>query len=147
MDTFTQAYVECLLWSTTAHGDEIPEDSDRSFQDLNYDASDLSPETLAQVSKDCSAFQSDNALDLALVTSTPEPDTYSAQRAVRPLSGWTMARMGHDFWLTREGHGAGFWDEYYGADKDLVDAFKRLTDASRPYGSFDLYLCNGKVCS
>jgi hypothetical protein len=26
------------------------------------------------------------------------------------LPGWTASQAGHDFWLTRNGHGAGFWD-------------------------------------
>jgi len=26
------------------------------------------------------------------------------------LEEWTDEEIGHDFWLTRQGHGAGFWD-------------------------------------
>lgn len=26
------------------------------------------------------------------------------------LNGWDDEQIGHDFWLTRNGHGAGFWD-------------------------------------
>lgn len=34
------------------------------------------------------------------------------------LSQYDPAQVGHDLWLTRNGHGAGFWDrpEIYGAD-------------------------------
>jgi len=30
------------------------------------------------------------------------------------LTGRTMEQAGHDFWLTRQGHGAGFWDRGLG---------------------------------
>lgn len=43
------------------------------------------------------------------------------------------ARCGHDFWLTRNGHGSGFWDRGYGAAGD------RLSDAARAYGVAELY--------
>lgn len=31
------------------------------------------------------------------------------------LTTQTIAQIGHDFWLTRNGHGAGFWDRDLGA--------------------------------
>jgi hypothetical protein len=38
------------------------------------------------------------------------------------LSKFDPAQIGHDLWLTRNGHGAGFWDrpEIYGADNARV---------------------------
>lgn len=38
------------------------------------------------------------------------------------LSQFDPAQIGHDLWLTRNGHGAGFWDrpEIYGADNARV---------------------------
>lgn len=41
---------------------------------------------------------------------------------------------GHDFWLTRNGHGAGFWD------RGLGELGERLTQASKAHGSSDLYI-------
>lgn len=41
--------------------------------------------------------------------------------------------VGHDFWLTRNGHGTGFWDRGYG---DLGD---RLSAAAKVYGSSHLW--------
>lgn len=38
-------------------------------------------------------------------------------------------QIGIDFALTRNGHGAGFWD------RGLGDIGERLTEASKPYGS------------
>jgi hypothetical protein len=45
-----------------------------------------------------------------------------------------LEAFGHDFWLTRNGHGAGFWDRGLGALGD------RLTDASKPYGEVNLWV-------
>ena len=42
--------------------------------------------------------------------------------------------IGHDFYLTRNGHGVGFWDRGYGELGNM------LTDAAQEFGSFDLYL-------
>lgn len=44
------------------------------------------------------------------------------------------SQNGHDFWLTRNGHGAGFWDRGYGKTG------ARLTEASKVYGSVTLYV-------
>ncbi len=41
---------------------------------------------------------------------------------------------GHDFALTRNGHGVGFWDRGYGDIGDI------LTDACKPYGEHNLYV-------
>lgn len=126
-DLFTQAYIEAALWAETAHGspDEEEDDPDhhgtfdRSFQDCNYDASDLSPELLAHVIADCAAFQKDHAGLL--------------ERAYQ-LSGYDAEQAGHDFWLTRNGHGAGFWDRGLGRVGD------QLSDAAHHYGTEDWYV-------
>lgn len=44
-----------------------------------------------------------------------------------------MERAGHDFWLTRCGHGCGFWDGDWEVDGDA------LTELSKEYGNLDLY--------
>jgi hypothetical protein len=46
----------------------------------------------------------------------------------------TPAQIGHDFWLTRNRHGAGFWDRGLG---DLGD---KLTAAAHTYGESNLYV-------
>ena len=44
------------------------------------------------------------------------------------------SRIAHDFWLTRQGHGAGFWDGDYQDDTDNVgDA---LSELSRKFSEF-----------
>lgn len=44
------------------------------------------------------------------------------------------SQHGHDFSLTRNGHGAGFWDRGYGESGEL------LSKACKPYGSVDVYV-------
>lgn len=115
MDPFTQAYIECALWSSTDNVD----DSGGAPLDDNYSSDDIDAVTLAQMVKDCKDFQESNAKD---------------------LEGLHPGQAGHDFWLTRNGHGAGFWD------RGLGDVGDRLTDASDAYGSYDLYVGDdGKI--
>jgi hypothetical protein len=110
LDAFTRAYLECALWSSTGDDDQ-PLDDDHSTDDI-------APEALQSAIDDCRSFQADNADD---------------------LDGLDAEKSGHDFWLTRNGHGAGFWDRGLGALGD------RLSKASKFYGSCDLYVVDGKV--
>jgi hypothetical protein len=48
--------------------------------------------------------------------------------------GLSAAQVGHDFWLTRNGHGAGFWDRGIG---DYGDA---LTEHAHSFGASDVYV-------
>lgn len=107
MDNFTEAYIECALWSST---DNSRDDGGDPLED-NHDVSDIAQKTLDSMKADCADFQEANANDLADI----DP-----------------SQAGHDFWLTRNGHGAGFWDRGLG---DLGD---RLSDASKVYGGVDL---------
>jgi hypothetical protein len=75
----------------------------------------FSPETIAKVKEDCEKFQQANKTDL---------------EAYQEATGYTG---GVDLWLTRNHHGAGFWD------RGLGDVGERLTDASR-LGECDAYL-------
>lgn len=65
-----------------------------------------------QARRECAEFQKANADD---------------------LRGLITAQAGHDFWLTRNRHGAGFWDRGY--DEDVA---QRLTDAAHKAGSRDV---------
>lgn len=101
---FTRAYAECGLWC-----DLYDEQGERvDAQPGDYDLEDLTPEARQQVTEDCRSFCEDNREDL--LDLDPE-------------------QCGHDFWLTRNGHGAGFWDRGLG---ELGD---RLSKACKPYGS------------
>ena len=110
LDNVLGAYIECALWSSTD-----PDADDDSPLDENYGAGDLAPETLAAMRADCAdilAQCESEGIDLGPI----EPEQF-----------------GHDFWLTRNRHGAGFWDRDLGALGD------RLTDVSHAYGEVTLY--------
>ncbi len=92
--------------------DESTESGGEPF-DKNYGPEDIAPETLARMAEDCRQFQENNAADLC-------------------ESGCDDGRAGFLFWLNR--HGSGFWDE----GNDPV--FRRLSDVSKVWGTFDLYL-------
>jgi hypothetical protein len=71
---------------------------------------DLAPEALKTIKDDCDRFEK-------LI-----PDSID------------LSQAGHDFWLTRNGHGAGFWDRGLGAIGD------KLTDLAHAAGEQGLYL-------
>ena len=52
-------------------------------------------------------------------------------------------QVGHDLWLTRNRHGAGFWDrpEIYGGQEN-ADA---LTESANSFGSRDIFEHNGRL--
>lgn len=75
----------------------------------------MSAESHSRIVRDCHHF--------ILVTSTNDID----------LSG-LEAQAGHDFWLTRNGHGTGFWDrpEIYGEENARI-----LSIMSHCFGNCD----------
>lgn len=120
MDEFTRGFLETALWSST---DESREDGGDPL-DENYSISDFDPESLERLAADCQRFQEENADDLAAV-----------YEAGVKADGSMEARAGHDFWLTRCGHGTGFWDGDYPEPQAT-----RLTEASEKFGTVDLYI-------
>ena len=104
---YCEGYQACALWSSC---DDDGEPLDRSGMLL-------APETLDWFMADCGAFLGEID-DLGLEW--------------REELGWDQ--LGHDLWLTRNGHGAGFWDRGLG---ELGDA---LTEAAKRQGSRDLYV-------
>ena len=117
LDAFTLAYIEAALWSSNDESDDAGGDP----LDANYSVDDIAPETLAEMADDCCRFQEANAADLAL---------YSHRQ-------WSAAELGgHDFWLTRNGHGCGFWD------RDCLPeaAGERLSAAAEAAGERYLYI-------
>ena len=82
--------------------------------DINYGITDLSGELMDRMIEDCAAF----------LAKADIPDN------LRPQAG-------HDFWLTRNGHGTGFWDhpEIYGEEKA-----QELSALAETFGVVDLYV-------
>ena len=108
LDKFLEAYIAAALWSTT--DGSTPEGGE--FLDANYALDDLAPETLAKMKADCNQFQAENAQDIE----------------------GREEQAGHDFLLTRNHHGCGYWDG------DWPETGERLTAACKKYPEFNLYL-------
>lgn len=60
------------------------------------------------------------------------------ERAMVNNTGYTWQGVGHDLWLTRNGHGAGFWDRKLGSfgGYDIGDC---LSEACKMLGDCCLY--------
>jgi hypothetical protein len=118
---FQSGYVEAILWLIT---DEDGEPMD----ELTF--SDVADETLDEIVRECEAFASDNGDDLTFYSEHYGDDH----------------RAGMDFFLTRNRHGAGFWDRDFSEPGRTVLA--RLTDAAHVYGETWEYVGDdGKVYS
>lgn len=116
LDSFERAYVTAALWSSIDNAD----DSGGAPLDDNYTWEDIAPEALATMRKECADFRQYAAADLA--------------------KRGDDERSGIDFWLTRNGHGAGFWD------RGLGSLGICLTAAAKTFGSSDLYVGDdGKI--
>ncbi|MGU3657748.1 hypothetical protein [Methylobacterium fujisawaense] len=116
LDSFTQGYVECAIWAD-CNADSLGIESDAAFDDLSLAA-------LSNMIFDCADFQAAHALDL---------EAYEA-------AGRDLAHAGHDFWLSRNGHGTGF------GDRGMGELGERLHREAKGYGGIDLYVGDdGKI--
>ena len=112
-----RAYLECAIWS--GHDWDDMDDSDNPEPlDTHYSIDDVSWACYRRAVADCKGFMDDANL---------------------VAHDWTAEQFGHDFSLTRNGHGAGFWDRGRGSIGD------QLTTLCRPYGSADLCVINNKL--
>lgn len=127
----TTAYVDCALWSSScnstadhdhAHPDR-PEDCDVPLDDIGYDSSHLDPQTALEMRADVRGWL-----------------TFVLEHRPDALDTWDAGQFGHDFWLTRNGYGTGYWDRYYGDGDPRTAQGRWLTDHCKPYGSAYLYV-------
>jgi hypothetical protein len=94
-------YAIAALWASTGDDDEP--------LDASYSLDDISPETWGKMSEDVLQFIKQN-------------------EALLLASGQSDEQIGHDFWLTRNRHGAGFWD------RGLGEVGDKLTQACKSFG-------------
>jgi hypothetical protein len=104
---FVDAYLEAALWASGVGDDEKPLD------DQGFTIHDFAQEAVDEAVKESNDFIKANRKGLESVGD--------------------QAQHGHDFWLTRNRHGAGFWDRGYG------EVGKRLTEAAHVYGEANAY--------
>ena len=117
-DFYSQA-LDTLLWSESNDNGE-PLDSE-------YSACDISHKTKDELFAECKTF---------LFADFPEDNDYlSGFELINALNiDYDFSRAGHDFILTRNGHGAGYWD------RGLGSLGEELTERAKAYGPMHLYV-------
>jgi len=119
LDTFTQAYIEAMFFTESGDGRHL---TDKGF-------SDLSPEALTSIIADCQAFQCTPAY-----TSVRNAEDNEELGDLFESCGGVSTQAGHDFWMTRQGHGCGFcdgdWPEPYAS---ALDAAAKVAGECEPY--------------
>lgn len=131
---FVHHYLVAALWSSHDYRNDEdsseydPEHSGENMDD-SYSPEDASPQTLAEAWKDVVSFVNEctrQGIDLSLYGGNHQ---------------WSnLAQHGHDLWLTRCGHGIGFWDRGYG------EAGQKMSKIARLMGNKDC-VNNGAVFS
>ena len=108
LQEFTQACFECAEWAESGEIDFSDHEWSRDFR--------------AQLEADCQSFWQSYGYLIERID--PDNEYSSAELA------------GHDFWLTRNGHGAGFWDRggLWGTHEDA------LVKGAETYDELSLYL-------
>jgi len=110
-DKCLRQYLETAIWSSNDGDKQLDED---------YGLEDFAPEAVAQARKDVQEF-------LKKIGSVADD--------------LDIEQLGHDFWLTRNGHGTGFWDRGY--DKDIESV---LMKAAKSFKENDPYVGDdGKI--
>jgi hypothetical protein len=104
IDLFMKHYL-AAMWFTECPEDDLAEGVGRP---------QMSEEMTVRVLRDCTQFVRKAWVSL--------PDNLALEQA------------GHDFWLTRNGHGAGFWDG------DWPESGDELTALSHRFGEVDVYV-------
>jgi hypothetical protein len=118
IDSFTQAYVDAMLWAS-CDDDDVP-------LDKNYSIDDIAESAMIKIVADCKKFQEENASDIATIPYRRTND-----------GNWSgKEQCGHDLFLTRNRHGVGFQDRDY-IDEDVRD---RLHTNAQAYGEVDCYV-------
>lgn len=110
LTAFAVGYMLALLWSSTV--------TDSHGEDVQADSFELSEAAKAACLETCKAFMSANREDVNAAAMS-----------------YGMSHAGHDLALTRNGHGAGYWDGALPADLG-----QRLSDAARALGEVNLFL-------
>ena len=115
-----RAYVNCAIWC--GHYYESEDDEREGINAIPMDEvyleDDCAFSTWKRAVSDCREF---------------------IEASAHITHDWDASQFGHDFYLTRCGHGAGFWDRGKGA------AGKQLTELCRPYDSADLFADDGRL--
>lgn len=112
---FIAGYVQAMQWLTNAN--------DLNLELESAEAYELSEQCKESIAEDCEKFLNEQGAVLQTVISTE----------------YGYGSAGHDFYLTRNSHGAGFWD------RGLGDAGDVLSEASREFGASHEYVAEDEL--
>jgi len=130
LELAVKGYADCGIWSESCNGtadhrcaDQCDgEDCDLSLEAVGFHRNDISTSSMDLMRSDVRTFiNTCNQTDRDL------------------LVGLDSQQVGHDFWLTRNGHGTGFWDRGLGERGDV------LARLSKSYGECHLWVEDGVV--
>jgi len=108
VDSFYKKYIITALWSST--------DDNENPLDDNYTDENIDLGTLKKMLDDCYNF------------------IFQADK-IEGFKNLDIETCGHDFWLTRNRHGCGFWDGDY---EEKIG--EKLTELSKKFNECDLYV-------
>lgn len=112
-EEFFRSFIDTLLWTEK---DEASDESDRSLSE-NYGIEDIAPQVIEGLKEQCNRFIDENSETLLRVGQ----------------GGYDFSQAGHDFCLSRNGHGAGFFDR--GLEDD-GDALQKAAESARPADAY-----------
>lgn len=116
LEIFIQAYLECALWTT--HSGFMDDSENDLPLDTFYNANCVADSARKQVESECDDFLKRE--DVSSVAEKWGREEYK--------------RAGHNFFLTRNHHGAGFWDiDWPEHDGDILTKASDEAGSSEPY--------------
>jgi hypothetical protein len=128
LHAMVQAYLDTAIWSSL--------DDDDMPLDRKYSIKSFLKESHAKAERDCSKFLQIVDMD-SLEYDLLQPFHHRGHSHTR---GELYARLGHDFWLTRNRNGAGFWDGDW-PEPFATDA----TEAAHGFGEVDIVTYRGRL--
>ena len=108
---FRKGYIDALLWSSVNNDAE----EEQYFDELANGYEDFDVESQERIDKDCKDF---------------------LEKALKFIPEDSFEQAGHDFALTRNDHGAGFWDR---EDEYGQDAAEKLNILATSFGEVYLF--------
>lgn len=131
------SYLECALWTVEEQlGEQDNEDFEEMYGDSREESgvseyveeawinvNNIDPDSKLKAYEDIKRFLDDEAVKSAIFAEEIDEE-----------------QLGHDIWLTRNGHGAGFFDRMYDSENEQI-----LTNKAKSLGSSDVYLGDDKV--
>jgi hypothetical protein len=123
IDDMVTGYLDAQLWAQQ----DMDRDDD-SLLDAHYSRDDIAPEYVESVREEFVALVTEHPLAVRM---------YGAQRQYHSSDGSVWEHFGHDYYLTREHHGVGFWGRGLGELGDY------LTDIAYYAGSANDLFDNG----